>query len=135
LIGESLYQIVLFQLEFINAMNDDFNSSVAFSVLFEMARNINQLKEAGDIKKATLLASQLKKLGGIFGILQNDPELFLRGHVDANFSAQVEKLILQRNEARKNKNFKEADRLRDELKKRQVVIEDADGKTTWRIDR
>ncbi|PIZ04292.1 MAG: cysteine--tRNA ligase [Gammaproteobacteria bacterium CG_4_10_14_0_8_um_filter_38_16] len=121
--------------EFINAMNDDFNSSVAFSVLFEMARNINQLKEAGDIKKATLLASQLKKLGGIFGILQNDPELFLRGHVDANFSAQVEKLILQRNEARKNKNFKEADRLRDELKKRQVVIEDADGKTTWRIDR
>lgn len=121
--------------EFINAMNDDFNSPVAIAVLFDMAREINKLREENHLDQASILASQLKKMASVFGFLQMDPELFLQGNVSDDFSAKIEKLILQRNDARKNKNFAEADRIRDELQKLNVVIEDAAGKTTWRIEK
>lgn len=117
---------------FLNAMNDDFNSPIALSVLFDMARDINKLREENNIVEAEKSASQLKKLGEIFGILQMDPDLFLQGDVSDDFAAQVEKLIADRNAARKNKNYAEADRIRQELQKLNVVIEDAATGTTWR---
>lgn len=117
---------------FLNAMNDDFNSPIALSVLFDMARDINKLREENNIVEAEKSASQLKKLGKIFGILQIDPDLFLQGDVSHDFASQVEKLIADRNAARKNKNYAEADRIRQELQKLNVVIEDAATGTTWR---
>jgi cysteinyl-tRNA synthetase len=117
---------------FIDAMNDDFNSPIAISVLFDMAREINKLREENKINEAENLASQLKKLGELFGILQMDPEVFLQGDVDVNFAAKIEQLIADRNAARKNKNFQEADRIRNELQKLNVTIEDAATGTTWR---
>ena len=117
---------------FLAAMNDDFNSPLAFSVLFEMAKEINILRESNKTEEASLLASQLKKLGEIFGILQNDPELFLQGNVDDDFSTKVESLIAARKVAKQTKNYAEADRIRNELQLLHVVIEDGINGTTWR---
>jgi cysteinyl-tRNA synthetase len=117
---------------FIDAMNDDFNSPIALAVLFDLARDINKLRELNDISQATQLASQLKQLGKIFGFLQMDPESFLQGDVDVDFAAKVEALIAQRNAARKNKDFAQADQVRDTLKAMRVVIEDSAQGTTWR---
>ncbi len=117
---------------FIDAMNDDFNSPIALSVLFDMAREINKLREENNIADAEKLGSQLKKWGEIFGILQTDPETFLQGDVSDDFANQVEKLIADRNSARKNKNYAEADRIRNELQKLNVTIEDTAVATTWR---
>lgn len=118
--------------KFYVAMNDDFNSSVAISVLFDMAREINKLREANNNPDAEKLASQLKKCAEIFGFLQSDPESFLQGDVSDDFSAKVEALIAARNLARKNKDYAEADRVRAELQQLNVVIEDGANGTTWR---
>jgi cysteinyl-tRNA synthetase len=117
---------------FTAAMDDDFNSSVALAVLFDMARDINKLREENKNDEAQKIASQLKKLGEIFGILQMDPDTFLQGDVDADFAAKVAQLIADRNDARKNKNYAEADRIRLELQKLNVTIEDTAAGTTWR---
>ena len=117
---------------FINAMNDDFNTPIAFSVLFDLAKEINILREKNNLEAAATLASQLKQFGEIFGILQQNPEEFLQGNVTDDFSATVEKLIAARALAKKNKNYSEADRIRAELQKLNVVIEDSASGTTWR---
>ena len=117
---------------FFDAMNDDFNTPVALSVLFDLAKEINLAKEKNDAVRASQLAFELKTLGAIFGILQSDPDVFLRGSASTDFSDKVEKLIYARNEARQNKNYKEADRIRTELSSMNVVIEDSAGVTTWR---
>ena len=118
--------------EFSAAMDDDFNTPIAFSVMFDMAHQINKLREDNKMTEASHIAAQLKQCGSIFGILQNDPETFLRGSMDSDFSAKVEKLIYDRNVARQNKNFAEADRIRDELQKLRITIEDGANGTTWR---
>ncbi|MCH9643468.1 MAG: cysteine--tRNA ligase [Gammaproteobacteria bacterium] len=117
--------------QFNDVMNDDFNSPQAFAVLFEMAREINRLRDANDMDAAAALAASLKKLSNTFGILQQDPQQFLQGgDVDAE---KVEALIAARNQARKNKDWPEADRIRDELTAMRVVIEDKDGRTRWKL--
>ncbi|MCX7121321.1 MAG: cysteine--tRNA ligase [Gammaproteobacteria bacterium] len=117
---------------FVSAMNDDFNTPVAMSALFETAKEINILREAGNTVDAEKRASQLKKHGEIFGILQMDPEVFFQGGMSDEFSAEVEKLIAERTEAKKNKNYAEADRIRAQLSSMNVIIEDAAGGVTWR---
>lgn len=118
---------------FTNAMNDDFNTPEACSVLFEMVREINRLKDT-DLQAAAVLAAQLKQLGGLLGVLQLSAEDFLQG--GANNSdidvAKIEALIAARLEARANKNWAESDRIRDELTEMGIIIEDGKGGTTWR---
>ncbi|OGT45580.1 MAG: cysteine--tRNA ligase [Gammaproteobacteria bacterium RIFCSPHIGHO2_12_FULL_38_11] len=118
--------------DFVSAMDDDFNTSIALSVLFDTAKEINILREENNIKDASALAAQLKKCGEILGILQMDPEIFLQGEVSDEFSAQVEKLIALRSTAKKNKNYVEADRIRAQLSLMNVVIEDSVGGVSWR---
>jgi cysteinyl-tRNA synthetase len=105
------------------AMNDDFNMPVAFSVLFDVARDINKHKD--NLAEAGKLAGVLKKLGAIVGLLQTDPNLFMQG-------GAVEALIVKRNTARANKNWADADAARDELNALGVVLEDSAQGTTWR---
>ena len=114
------------------AMNDDFNMPVAFSVLFDVARDINKHKD--NLAEAGKLAGVLKKLGAIVGLLQTDPNLFMQGGADASddFAANVEALIVKRNTARANKNWADADAARDELNALGVVLEDSAQGTTWR---
>ena len=121
-----------FEQRFYSAMDDDFNTPEAFAVLFDMAREINRLREQRKQNQAAAMAVTLKRLAGIFGFLQEDPEVFLKGQLDVDEVDKIEQLIEARNQARAQKNWHEADRLRDELTALKVVIEDADGKTTWR---
>jgi cysteinyl-tRNA synthetase len=115
------------------AMDDDFNTPGALAVLFELARDINKLREDNGAAAAAPLAAALRRMGGILGLLQSDPQAFLRGGADGGLTdAQIEALIDRRAEARKNRNWAESDRLRDELKAQGVILEDTAGQTSWR---
>ncbi|HKE93883.1 MAG TPA: cysteine--tRNA ligase [Povalibacter sp.] len=121
------------------AMDDDFNTPDALAVLQALAGDINRAKAAGNGALAADLAAELKHLGSVLGILQLAPAAFLQksaagGENAASLSdAAIAELIAARTAARKARNFKESDRIRDELAKAGVVLEDKpDGTTTWR---
>ena len=120
---------------FRQAMDDDFNTPVALSVLFDLARDLNKVKEA-DGQRAGELASSLKMLGGLLGILQDDPERFLKegDKQDGQLSVEaIEVQIQARIDAKKNKDWATADKIRDALKQQGVVLEDVPGgATNWR---
>lgn len=121
-----------FEKRFIDAMNDDFNTPIAVSILFDIAHEIHRVRDK-DINQAAALGALLKKLGGVLGVLQNNPDVFLQsGNKDVDAS-QIEQLIAARREARANKNWAESDRIRDELASMSVVLEDGAQGTTWRV--
>lgn len=132
------------------AMHDDFNTPKALAVLFDLAREINRVRVINP-HEAEALAGVLKELGDILGLLQDD-QFFQRSHgnrdshgADSSDSketdlqgVEIDALITQRNAARTAKNWAEADRIRDELKSKGVILEDKvkDGVvvTTWRFE-
>jgi cysteinyl-tRNA synthetase len=109
------------------AMDDDFNTADASAVLFDLATQVNRSHSARE-------AGLLKSLGGLLGLIQREPLQFLQGGVSTGelTAAQIEEKIAQRVAARKAKNFAEADRVRDELVKAGVILEDGAGGTKWR---
>lgn len=115
------------------AMDDDFNTPEALAVLFDLTRSVNKAKEEGSADAAPL-GALLKQLAGVLGLLQGDPEAYLQGGENEGglSAAQVEALIAARNQARAERNWGEADRLRDELNAANIVLEDGAGGTTWR---
>ncbi len=115
------------------AMDDDFNTPEALSVLFELAREVNRLNDEND-GKANELAAVLRQLGGQLGLLQHNPEEFLRGDAgeDGLSDAEIDQLIADRAQARAEKNWAESDRIRDLLTEKGVILEDAATGTTWR---
>ena len=117
-----------FAKRFYNAMNDDFNTPIALAALFDLAHEINRLRDTDQLTKAAQYGALLKNLGWILGILQDDPKKFLKAGIDEN---KIEVLINARNDARKNKNWAEADRIRNELSSMGVTIEDTANGTTW----
>lgn len=117
--------------EFRQAMDDDFNTPQALSVLFELAKSLNVAKQQGS-DEASQIAGTLKTLGGILGLLQLDPASFLQGNDSDDEVAEIEALIAQRNQARADKNWALADEARDKLKAMNIILEDSAGKTTWR---
>jgi len=121
-----------YEQKFIEAMDDDFNTPIALSVLFELAHEIQRLREK-DLELAARHALLLKKLGGVLGILQDDPLNFFQGKKDDLDVLKIEALIAARNQARADKNWAEADRIRQELADMRVVLEDSLFKTTWKI--
>jgi cysteinyl-tRNA synthetase len=121
---------------FMASMDDDFNTSKTIAVLFEIAGEINRYRAEAP-QKALALGGELKELGGLLGLLQRNPDEFLQGggaeQTQGGLSNQsIADLINQRNAARKNKNFAEADRIRDELAAQGILLEDGAGGTTWR---
>ncbi|BBN82170.1 cysteine--tRNA ligase [Pseudoalteromonas sp. A25] len=116
---------------FETAMNDDFNTPEALPVIFELAKEVNLLKDK-EAKSAGELAYILVQLAGVLGIAQQEPERFLQGEQDNDEVAKIEALIVKRNEARASKDWAAADEARDALNAMGVVLEDSAGKTTWR---
>jgi cysteinyl-tRNA synthetase len=121
------------------AMDDDFNTPDAIAVLQTLATEVNRAKSAADTAMASVLAAELKSLASVLGLLQLAPEDFLRkskageGAQSGLTDAQIEQLIAARTAARAAKNFKESDRIRDELAAAGVLLEDKPDKTTtWR---
>jgi cysteinyl-tRNA synthetase len=114
------------------AMDDDFNTSEAVAVLFDLANEVNRSKCAKS-------AAQLKALANVIGLLEADPVAFLQGGIADTSGADgqdedavIVQLIASRNEYKKLKNFAEADRLRNELLDKGIVLEDNAQGTTWR---
>jgi cysteinyl-tRNA synthetase len=118
--------------QFCQAMDDDFNTPQALAVLFEISKELNVAKAADNKELASELASTLVGLGQLVGLLQLDPATFLQGNNNTDEVAIIEALILQRNQARVDKNWASADDARDKLNAMNVILEDSAGKTTWR---
>jgi len=131
---------------FKEAMDDDFNTPEAMAVLFDLANETNRTKSAK-------IAGELKVLANIIGLLEADPTAFLQeaqSSVTASVgtthgSSKVEgigatvlgntvidSMIAQRADAKRSKNFAEADRIRKELSEQGIVLEDSPQGTTWR---
>ena len=108
------------------AMDDDFNTPEAVAVLFDLANTFNK---SGDLA----VASQLKGLANALGLLERSPEAFMQGGSTEGLDASaIEAQITARAEAKKAKNFAEADRIRQELLAQGIVLEDSPQGTTWR---
>ena len=124
----------LFQKRFCDAMDDDFNTPEAYSVLFDLAREVNTLKHDGDALGANAAAKKLRELAGVLGLLEQDPDLFLQSGAQADDSevAEIEKLIQQRLDARKAKDWAAAEAARDRLNEMGIELEDGPQGTTWR---
>lgn len=119
------------------AMDDDFNTPEAIAVLFELAREINRLRDS-DANTAGQLGTLLKQKAVILGLLERDADVFMQGGTAGAESGEgvsaedIEALIAQRLEARANKDWAASDRIRDELAEQGIVLEDGAGGTTWR---
>jgi cysteinyl-tRNA synthetase len=115
------------------AMDDDFNTPEALAVLFDLAREINRMR-SDDAECAAALGAELRRLGAVLGLLQDDAETYLRGDASANglANAEIDALIQQRITARANQNWAEADRVRAVLTAASIVLEDGPQGTAWR---
>jgi cysteinyl-tRNA synthetase len=112
------------------AMDDDFNTPEALAVLFDLAAELNKSRNPAQ-------AGLLKALGGVLGLLQRDPESYLQAGPagDDGYSPErIQALIDERLAARKAKDFKRSDAIRDELKAAGIALEDGPQGTTWRRD-
>jgi len=112
------------------ALQDDLNTPRALAAMFALAREINRL---GNSDEAVVLAQKLRASGAILGLLDSDPAEWFAGDASDEFdSAAIDALLEQRTQARADKDFAEADRIRDELAAMGVVIEDGPDGPQWR---
>jgi len=132
---------------FIAAMDDDFNTARALAELFELLHAMNQelsqkkpAKKKGSAALIKAAAAKLRRLGGAIGLFEKDPEAYLAGLKKMRIKIKnldpekIEAEIQKRAEARKEKDFQKADRIRGELADMGVILEDTPGGTTWRIE-
>lgn len=120
----------LYEERFRTALNDDFNVPEAMSLLFDMTRELNRQRTDNPVVAAEL-AGLLKEYGAVLGILEQDPDAFLRGG-DSDDIAQIEALIAERNAARADRDWARADAARDALTAMGIVLEDTAEGTLWR---
>ena len=131
-----------FSRRFSEAMNDDFNTPEALAAMQSLARELNVAKSAGDSEVAAALAAELRALGAILGLLEQPPGEWLATHSELTGAvenarsrpdpAEIDRLVAARTEARRERNWAESDRIRDELTGHGVILEDGPAGTSWR---
>lgn len=124
--GKSLKKILkTTEKKFTDALDNDLNTPKALAALFDLIKKVNTSidKEQLCQKDAKEALQFLKKINQLFAVFQ-----FTKKSIDTN----IEKLITLRNKARKEKNYNEADRIRNELKKAGIVLEDTPDGTVWK---
>ena len=111
------------------SLEDDLNTPLALSYIHELVGDLNKAdsSEVIENKKSTLLAS-----AQLLGLLYQNPEEWFKGEADDSETQEIEALITQRTEAKKSKNFALADKIRDNLKARNIILEDSPAGTTWK---
>jgi cysteinyl-tRNA synthetase len=117
------------------AMDDDFNTPEALAVLQGVSRSLNLAKAGKQPSAVATSAATLRDLGATLGILQQDPDAYLKRSVGIQQLAdqEVEKMLESRRAARAAKNFAESDRIRDALSGAGILLEDKPGgRTEWR---
>jgi cysteinyl-tRNA synthetase len=129
-----------FHEQFVTAMDDDLNSARALGVVFDEVREINRLLDAGgDVQTVREHHASFARFGGVLGVLRHPATSYLdaekgRRVADVGLDpAEIERLIAERAAARKAKDFKRGDAIRDELLARGVVLKDGAGGTTWSV--
>ena len=105
------------------AMDEDMGTPEAVAVLFDLASEVNRSREPAR-------AGLLRALGGLLGLLQQDPTAYLQSGIELD-EAEIRARIEARAEAKKSRNFAEADRIRDELQALGIVLKDSPSGTTW----
>ncbi len=131
---------------FAQAMDDDFNSARGMASVFEAVKKGNRILDknepevSGDVlEEIRVVYSDLKKMGNILGILNENPADYFKAKKDVKLketaldSDAIDLLVKQREKARKAKDFKKADEIREKLDKMNVILEDGPSGTTWKI--
>ncbi len=127
---------------FAESMDDDFNTPGAIAALQDLARELNVAKAAGDDLKASALAAELRQLGSVLGLLEYPPAEWLstgsalaegtQATAETLDPAEIDRQVAARIEARRQRNWPESDRIRDQLAAAGIVLEDGPAGTTWR---
>lgn len=121
----------VFGSRFKQAMDDDFNTALALSVMADVRQALTKAQESTDDElDANYLAGLLLSFGEVLGLLQQEAEAYMQG--DEDDAEQIEALIQARNQARADEDWAKADQVRDQLTAMGIVLEDAAGKTSWR---
>lgn len=115
---------------FFRVMDDDLNTSEALAILFDLAHQLNRVRES-DPEHSSAIATELTQLGSLLGILQRDPEQFLQGGDELD-SIEIASLVEARRIARTEKRWTDSDQIRDQLLEMGIILEDGAAGTTWR---
>ncbi len=135
-----------FQARFRDAMDDDFNTAEALGYFYDLQRNLNSLLDMSEGHPTGEVASLLRKgfdhlsnMGWVFGLFREDPEVYIaeqrkEGLKKLDLTEQeILQLIEGRNQARKEKNYKRADEIRNNLFSKRIILEDTPSGTIWKI--
>lgn len=119
--------------KFVESMDDDFNVPEVLPVLFDLAKEVNRLKDT-DMPKAATISVKLKELANVLSLLQQDPESFLKSASNASdvSDQEIDDLVAKRVQARIDKDWALSDEIRDKLNELKIEVEDSAGKTSWR---
>jgi len=109
---------------FEKSLDDDFDTSGALGSVFELVRAVNVLMNNDEFNSGSLVLDFLKNVDEVFAVLLHDK--------DENLGDDIESLIKEREEARKNKDFATSDRIRDDLLEKGIVLEDTSDGTIWK---
>ena len=125
--------------EFRREMDDDFNTPRAIALIFDEVRSLNRMLDKGKNEGLSARALALKTVGEVLGLLQETPETFFRRKKERWVERQtlsveaIEELIHRRKQARSEKRWEEADRIRKELQEKGITLEDTAGGTIWKV--